>query len=39
VRPISIPSVAALVVVVPPELLAAYLDQGGYLDGTTAETA
>ena len=31
--PISIPSVAALVVVVPPEPLAAFLDQGGYLDG------
>jgi hypothetical protein len=38
VRPISIPSVAALVVV-PPEPLAAYLDQGGYLDGTTVVTA
>jgi hypothetical protein len=36
--PISIPSVAALVVV-PPELLAAFLDQGGYLDGTTVGTA
>ena len=38
VRPISIPSVDALVVV-PPEPLAAFLDQGGYLDGTTLGTA
>jgi type IV secretory pathway protease TraF len=38
-RAISVPSVAALVVVVPLEPLAAFLDQGGYLDGTTVGTA